>query len=105
MNDQNTGLGDSLLLRRTDEPRAAQPITDAQTSRRPEHLDVPESKRPARKVRPLRDRCTIYLEPDVNRQLDLVARLEHKQRSEVVAEILRTHLPRYEVRRESPSGG
>jgi metal-responsive CopG/Arc/MetJ family transcriptional regulator len=53
------------------------------------------------KQRALRDRCTIFIDTDVNEQLDVVARIEQKERSEIVTEILRTHLPKYRVEIEA----
>jgi metal-responsive CopG/Arc/MetJ family transcriptional regulator len=49
--------------------------------------------------RQLRDRCTVYLDPAINQQLDLVARIERRQRSEVVTDILRHYLPKYQIKR------
>jgi metal-responsive CopG/Arc/MetJ family transcriptional regulator len=49
--------------------------------------------------RDLRDRCTVYLDPAVNQQLDFVARVERRQRSEVVTDILRRYLPKYQIKR------
>lgn len=100
MTDKNTGLGDSLLLKRTDPDGAGELPKDAQT---PGAAKRPEAavRRPSKTARPtpiqLRDRCTIYLDPDVNRQLDLVARIERRQRSEVVTDTLRANLPKYRV--------
>jgi len=106
MNNGNTGLGESLLLRRTDETQASQPAANVETPRRspsPQPQSQPKVSRPAPKLRPLRDRCTIYLDPDINRRLDLVARIERKERSEVVSDLLREHLPHYEIRRDDES--
>ena len=47
----------------------------------------------------LRDKVTLHLDRDVNEQLDLAARVEGKERSEVTSEILRKHLPRYRIER------
>ena len=46
-----------------------------------------------------RDRCTIYIDQDVNEQLETAARMERKQRSELVTELLRQHLPKYRIDR------
>ena len=51
-----------------------------------------------------RDRCTIYIDHDVNEQLDIVARIERKQRSEVVTQLLRQHLPSYRIDLEGGGG-
>lgn len=45
----------------------------------------------------LRDRCTLYLDEEINQLLNMVARVEQKQRSEVVSELLRKYLPRYRI--------
>jgi hypothetical protein len=104
MNDKHTGLGESLLLQRTaSEPSTKLPQPPPQTFERSERHDVhPEPQQPPapRKAQELRDRCTLYLDADVNTQLDLVARIERKQRSEVVTAILRENLPKYRVDRE-----
>jgi hypothetical protein len=103
MNDKNTGLGESLLLQRTAPQPPIDPRIPSQTSERPVHLDVnpePERKLEIKKPQELRDRCTIYLDRDLNKQLALVAHIERKQRSEIVTEILRNNLPKYRVDRE-----
>ena len=46
-----------------------------------------------------RDRCTLYLSRELNAQLDLVAHIERKERSEIVESLLRAHLPKYRVER------
>ncbi len=100
MTDKKTGLGDSLLLQRTDPDGADEPPKDAQTSgaaKRPEAALERPSTTPQPTPEQLRDRCTIYLDPDINTQLDLVARIQRKQRSEVVTELLRANLPKYRV--------
>lgn len=100
MSDENTGLGDSLLLKRTSDDNADKSSDDVQTpetSKRPDAPTDRQGKPPRRGPRDLRDRCTIYLDPEINRQLDLVARIERKQRSEVVADILRANLPKYRI--------
>jgi hypothetical protein len=100
MNIKKTGLGRSLLLRRTtpkppERPDAQAPEPSEQGGRQDEE---PASRRPQPKN--LRDKCTLYLDADVNEQLDAVARIERKQRSEVATELLRAHLPKYEISRE-----
>lgn len=101
---KDTGLG-SLLLRRTggqDEPPQPPENSDAQTSGQSERpADQPDAAPVPPQPEVLRDRCTLYLDEDVNQQLDIVARIERKQRSEVVTELLRQHLPRYRIDREA----
>jgi len=46
-----------------------------------------------------RERCTLYLSPEINAQLDLAAHIERKERSQVVEALLRQHLPKYRVER------
>jgi hypothetical protein len=102
-NNKRTGLGGSLLLQRTDpQPPVDNPVPFL-TPERPERFDIqPEPVRQVeiKKPQELRDRCTLYLDRDVNTQLDLVARIERRQRSEVVTEILRDNLPKYRIDRE-----
>jgi hypothetical protein len=103
MNDKHTGLGESLLLQRTAPQPPIDPPIPSQTSERPEHFEIhpePVQQVEIKKPQELRDRCTVYLDRDVNMQLDLVARIERKQRSEVVTEILRANMPKYRVDRE-----
>lgn len=103
MTDKHTGLGESLLLQRTTPQPATEVSQPTQTFERSEHPDAhsePQRSPAPQKAQELRDRCTIYLEADVNAQLDLVARIERKQRSEVVTAILRENLPKYRVDRE-----
>lgn len=100
MEDKNTGLGSSLLLKRTADASAKNTDGDVQTPEASGRPDV-KADQPAKPTRPqpkdLRDRCTIYLDADVNRQLDLVARIERRQRSEVVTDLLRANLPKYRI--------
>ncbi|MBS0203964.1 MAG: hypothetical protein JSS49_13750 [Planctomycetes bacterium] len=116
---RNTGLGDSLLLRRTEAPPAEQPAVtlDGQTTipspqepprptRGLQTAEVPSIPLPAsptktkKKPLVLRDRCTIYLEREVNDQLDMAARIEGRERSEIASDLLRKHLPKYRIERE-----
>jgi len=106
MSTRRTGLG-SLLLRRTDGERHPKPPEEHEPHRGPPDptldpgpgIDLPtEPTRKTNRARP-RDRCTLYLDEDVNQQLDLVARVERRQRSEVVTELLRRHLPSYRISR------
>lgn len=113
---KKTGLGESLLLRRTETPPmpTLAEVPDVQTSEvlpkpepvAPEPIRVeslaprPAAKKPKKKVLVLRDRCTLYLERAVNEQLHLAARIEGRERSEIATEILRKHLPKYRVERE-----
>jgi len=46
-----------------------------------------------------RERCTLYLSPEINAQLNLVAHVERKERSQIVEALLRQHLTRYRVER------
>ena len=109
MSTRRTGLGfGSLLLHRTTEQEAPptpepQPAIEQPETERYEESAVP-SKRPLNERgissnRQLRDRCTVYLDPAINQQLDFVARVERRQRSEVVTDILRRYLPKYRVDR------
>jgi hypothetical protein len=117
MTDKHTGLGDSLLLQRTAPPQRPELPTVPQPMDRlehleanPEHVDQPaqsnmlpqnnRSPQSDQPPRPLRDRCTIYLDREVNAELDFVARIERRERSAVVSEILRGHLPKYHVNQE-----
>jgi hypothetical protein len=102
MTEKKTGLGNSLLLKRTSPRNAPSPHVserlDAQTSEASRRLDARKNQRGGKRpAKPLRDKCTIYLESDVNERLEIVARMERKERSEVVTEILRRHLPKYRV--------
>lgn len=112
--DKKTGLGNSLLLRRTEPTLEPEIATEAQSSDRSEPQKLQRSETPDGEVlqtpqppedplpptpkpQPVRDRCTIYLDPDVNRRLHVVARIEGKDRSDIVTEILRQYLPEFEV--------
>jgi hypothetical protein len=100
MSGRNTGLGDSLLLKRTDPARPLPVQKETSKQEQPQPVDADAPARPAaprRRPRRIRDRCTIYLDPEVNKRLDLVARIERKERSEVATEILRQHLPSYRI--------
>ncbi len=101
--ERHTGLGGSLLLQRTAPQPSTVVSTPLQIAEQPEHADVPpepEPKTEVKKPQELRDRCTLYLDREVNAQLDFVARIERRQRSEIVAEILRGNLPKYSVNKE-----
>jgi hypothetical protein len=106
MPERKTGLGDSLLLKRTVQPEVQSPdAADAASGADSMPMETPQtpqaSVHPKRSKRSkklmLRDRCTIYLDVEVNQQLDIAARIENKERSEVVTEILRQHLPKYRI--------
>jgi hypothetical protein len=109
MNDKRTGMGGLFLLKRT-APLPSETKSETTSSPEPLTREMPQQrdfapqeispKNNQKAPKPLRDRCTLYLEPEVNRQLELVARIERKQRSEVVTEILQNHLPRYRINRE-----
>lgn len=113
-NDKKTGLGSSLLVRRTgtsedperfDVPNvsdASEPETsnssepqNAQTPETSERSNVQTSRKSIRQV--VRDRCTLYLDQDVNERLRLVAGIEGKERSEIASDLLRQYLPEYDV--------
>jgi hypothetical protein len=105
-----TGLGSSLLLQRTDK-RKRSPARDGKTPEAPkssgrpdasDHGATPKPAEPIKRPEPVvlpRQRCTLYLDEDVNEQLSLTAGIENKQRSEIVTEILRRHLPTYTIER------
>jgi hypothetical protein len=100
MATKRTGLGKSLLLRRTEAEESLSPPEDVQAPPPTDRFDTDETPQPPaspRRPQALRDRCTIYIEPDVNKQLDLVARIQRRQRSEVVTQILRENLPKYRI--------
>lgn len=113
---KKTGLGESLLLRRTETPPVLTPaeVPDVQTSEvlpqpepataAPKPIEIPAPRSVAKKSKKipleLRDRCTLYLERAVNEQLHMAARIEGRERSEIASEILRKHLPKYRVERE-----
>ena len=99
---KKTGLAESLLFRRSAKPapqeplpRAPEPLPPGVETDRPAPIERP-TRRVEREMR-LRDRCTLYLDEEINELLDTVARFEQKQRSEVVTELLRKYLPRYRV--------
>jgi hypothetical protein len=110
--ERNTGLGGSLLLQRTDVHEQIKPldapleIPEVKIAAEPESAqpEVAMDERPRRlRVKKaalvLRDRCTLYLEREVNDQLDIAARIQGRERSELVSELLRKHLPKYQVER------
>ena|SRR5579872_305857 len=109
---RKTGLADSFLFRRTEPDDAPQPAKRQDAPDAPGVSDVPNAPdaqeptprgrsrvpRPKKSQRvTLRDRCTLHIDRDVNEWLDLVARIEGKERSEVVSEILRNNLPKYRI--------
>lgn len=120
--DRKTGLGSSLLLRRTAQPAElpvepktvpVQEIPASEPKPLPTIDPQPESAVDMPVVAPpsmpkmkgtekltLRDRCTIYLERGVNDQLHMTSRIEGRERSEIVSEILRKYLPKYRIERE-----
>lgn len=114
---KKTGLGSSLLLRRTETPAVIPsaalvvppsdviptPETLPSIQPAPETTSVPPiqvSRRSPKKPLVLRDPCTLYIERGVNKQLHLAARVEGRERSEIVTDLLRKHLPKYRVERE-----
>lgn len=120
-NDRKTGLGNSLLLRRTAQPveppvePQEEPVQETPPPEPTPPIEpqpeptvetamvappaAPQTKRTEKLT--LRDRCTIYLERGVNEQLHMTSRIEGKERSEIVSEILRKHLPKYRIERET----
>lgn len=114
---RKTGLGDSLLLQRTEpapetivpaptdvpasEPMSIPTPPPPQTEVEAEPaLPEPVSKKQQKVKLVLRDRCTLYLERTVNEQLGMVARIEGRERSDIASDILRKHLPKYRIERE-----
>lgn len=112
--DKQTGLGSSLLVRRTEPPQemaetanpkprvSLEPVREEQSDavdprviQTPKRPDVQTSEKS--QPQGVRDRCTLYLSPDVNQRLHITARLEEKERSDVVNELLRQNLPKFEV--------
>lgn len=120
MASKSTGLG-SLLLKRTENDAASESKPPAvETSKRPDVQAAQDrssaeiksdsssteqnnsaAKQEADRPQTARDRCTLYLDADLNRQLHIAAKLEGKERSEIVSEILRQHLPVYEAIKRS----
>ena len=115
---KKTGLGSSLLLRRTVNPpvspAAPLPVTSIQevmpaTEELPSQVITPEltlvppiqpHRKPSKKSLVLHDRCTLYLEREINKQLGIASRLEGRDRSEIVSDLLQRYLPKYRVERE-----
>lgn len=112
--NKGTGLGSSLLVRRTEplaEPKVSEEVqaaVDPEPQKREDsttpssqvlQIHVHEDNSAGQETKPqmIRDRCTIYLDPDVNQRLHLTARVEEKDRSQIVNEILRQHLPEFQV--------
>lgn len=112
--ERKTGLGGSLLLRRTETPQAPEhsnvstsetsaspgtPTPTAETFKRPKRPIATDIRKSSKKgvEQVLRDRCTLYIDRDVNERLDLAARVEGRERSEVVSQLLRKHLPKYRI--------
>ena len=102
---KETGLGaNSFLLRRPTEETVERPDVS-------ESAPIPTSKQPPttrpadRAARPKpnkpqptpRDRCTLYLDREINERLDLAAQFEDSERSEIVTKMLRQHLPKYRI--------
>ena len=104
---KKTGLGSSLLLQRTapapshPQPAVAketpEPSGTSRTSGASE-TSRPPGRRPPRQPRQRpRIRRTLYLELELDERLSGVAGIERKERSEVINEVLRRHLPQYTV--------
>ncbi len=114
---KQTGLGMSLLLRRTDQKAIPeQPAVVPQAvSTVPQESAIPQEpekeivtqvtpqqnrKKSRQKPQVLQDRCTLYIARDVNEKLDIASRIEDRDRSEIVSELLRKHLPEYTIERK-----
>lgn len=114
---KQTGLGMSLLLQRTDqkpkpERPAADPRPEPTVTPEPEVVETPgeesiiqeipqrSRKKSRQKPQVLQDRCTLYIAREVNEKLHLAARVEDRDRSEIVSELLRKHLPEYRIERK-----
>lgn len=114
---KQTGLGMSLLLRRTEpkpiteqpavvsqpEPTAVpEPVTAQPSVEEVAVQEIPKGNRKKTRQKPqvLQDRCTLYIARDVNDKLDLASRVEDRDRSEIVSELLRKHLPEYRIERK-----
>ena len=111
--ERKTGLGGSLLLQRTEIPARVMPPAVPIQPPNTEMTALPEPPHPVaviqsaprtsrKRKKPalvLRDRCTLYLERDVNEQLAHTSHAEGRDRSEVVSELLRKHLPKYQIER------
>ena len=114
---KKTGLGSSLLLRRTVTPPVppdspvvlpapsaviiSEPVPAPLPS--PEPIQTPPLQSPQQAPKPplvLRDRCTLYITREVNEQLHVTARIEGRERSEIVSDLLRKYLPRYRIERQ-----
>src|SRR5262249_32696243 len=118
--DKKTGLGSSFLFQRTEPARPPSPlegpavlevpaIPDGSTVQAPQTPKHSTAQHPARSTgsRPkkaqrlvLRDKRTLHIDRDVDERLTLAARIEGRERSEVVSDLLRKYLPRYRVERE-----
>jgi len=107
---KQTGLGLSLLLQRTDQkPKPERPAvipkpepTEIKASEADVVSEIPQRNREKSRQKPkvLQDRCTLYIARDVNEKLDLASRVEDRDRSEIVSELLRKHLPEYTIERK-----
>ncbi len=112
-----TGLGNSLLLQRTvisavppatpavvpAQEATPAPVLPYQPESIPEPIPIPPiqaSRKSPKQPLVLRDQCTLYIERGVNRQLHIVAHAEGRERSEIVSDILRKHLPKYRIELE-----
>lgn len=119
---KKTGLGKSLLLRRTIDPRespeAPLPVVPSQEAMfvsegLPPSMNKPEAEpapaiqshgKPTKKSLVLHDRCTLYLEREINERLSLTAGIKGPDRSDIVNDILRKHLPTYRIEIEGQAG-
>lgn len=122
-NKNKTGLGGSLLLRKT-EPTAPQtpptvpppevasmpPVEPQPVQESPENVSTPSMPRnlksrqrtskKGKKPLVLRDQCTFYISHEVNERLHLVSGIEGRDRSEIVSDLLQKHLPTYRIERQ-----
>lgn len=113
---KNTGLANSFLLRRTEVPAVLPDVPVVTPTQETESvLETPVSPVPTPEPTPvspiqnapqshkkqpvLRDRCTLYIAQEVNELLDVAARVEGRDRSEIVTDILREHLPTFRIER------
>jgi hypothetical protein len=94
---KRTGLGFLLARTEPEYPKTPQKPIDTE---QPSSPNAPEPETEVQSLKQLGDRCTIYLDRDINAHLDFVSRIECKRRSQIVCEILRAYLPKYSVTKE-----
>ncbi len=108
---KKTGLG-NLLFQRTSQPArksrpvpvkseegtAASPPPEPEFTSSPEPLPpAPASRRQNAKRKRVRIRRTLHLEDDLDARLNTMAGIERRERSEIVNDLLRKHLRKYEI--------